>query len=373
MCTTDVYTVCAHTTSTELAHPLLHFKIRFFFASRTMTKIATHNGKFHADEVFAVSLLRNLDRFKTAEIVRSRDAQVLAGADVVLDVGGVYDPATHRYDHHQPEFKDAFSPVHKTLLSSAGLVYKHFGREILGVRAAGKLSEAQVEALYVHVYESFVEPFDANDNGISAYPADVKPIISRGFDIFSHVNLLNPGWNEAITPESSNQSFMKAVEVVSGAFDLYLNNCLNFWLPARDIVTQALDSKTVSSVDAVSSKILLLPTSCPWKDHLFNTAGTEDILYLIYPEGANASWRIQAVPESPDSFKSRLPLPEAWRGLRDAELDAVLQSSGVESGAIFIHRSGFIGGHKTEQGALAMARLAVELGSESESKKARTD
>lgn len=339
-----------------------------------MTKIATHNGKFHADEVFAVSLLRMLTQFKEAEIIRTRDAEILAQADVVLDVGGVYDPSTNRYDHHQPEFKDSFSPQFKTLLSSAGLVYKHFGKEIIAARAA-HLSPEQVEALYLHVYESFVEPFDANDNGISAYPSDIKPSIARGFDIFQHVNLLNPGWNEVITPESSNASFMKAVAVVSDAFNLYLNNCLNSWLPARDIVVQAIEDSNKmaaqSTVPAVESKILLLPTSCPWKDHLFSTPGTEEILYLIYPEGANASWRIQACPESSDSFVSRLALPEAWRGLRDAELDALLVPAGVEPGAVFVHRSGFIGGHKTKDGVLAMARLAVELGTQA--KKARTE
>lgn len=336
-------------------------------------KIATHNGKFHADEVFAVSLLRSLDRFKDAEIVRTRDPEILKTADVVLDVGGVYDPNSHRYDHHQPEFKDSFAPKFKTLLSSAGLVYKHFGREIL-LAAKPDLSETQCEAMYEHVYQSFVEPFDANDNGISAYPADVKPSIARGFDIFQHVNLLNPEWNEVITPQSSNESFMKAVSVVSSVFSLFLNNCLNAWLPARDIVLKALEeAKAVSSATKQTDEaILVLPTSCPWKQHLFDAAGTEKILYLIYPEGANDSWRIQACPESPDSFASRLALPEAWRGLRDAELDQILAPSGVESGAIFIHRSGFIGGHKTKQGALAMARLAVEIGSSS-SKKPRNE
>ena len=337
-----------------------------------MTKIATHNGKFHADEVFAFSLLRNLDRFKTAELIRTRDPELLKTADVVLDVGGVYDPTNHRYDHHQPEFKDSFSDQFKTLLSSAGLVYKHFGKEIIAAQAA-HLSPEQIEALYVHVYESFVEPFDANDNGISAYPADIKPTIARGFDIFQHVNLLNPGWNEIITPESSNASFMKAVELVSEIFNLYLNNCLNFWLPAREIIQKAIESKQISSSasNPEDSKILVLSAGCPWKDHLFNSAGTEEILYLIYPEGANDSWRIQACPESPDSFVSRLPLPEAWRGLRDVELDAVLTNDGVDTGAVFIHRSGFIGGHKTKEGALAMARLAVKIGESS--KKQRTE
>ena len=328
-----------------------------------MTKIATHNGKFHADEVFAISLLRSLDRYRDAEIIRTRDPEVLKTADVVVDVGSTYDPSTHRYDHHQPEFKDSFSPNFKTLLSSAGLVYKHFGREILSNKAV-QLSTNQIEALYQHVYESFVEPFDANDNGISAYPPEIKPKFARSFDIFSHVNLLNPGWNVTITPEVSNSAFMNAVEMVTGVFNLYLNDCLNSWLPARAIVHEALETKSkfaAASTHPSDAGILILTTSCPWKDHLFNAEGTEDILYLIYPEGANNSWRIQACPEAPDSFQSRLPLPEAWRGLRDAELDAVLASGGVESGAVFIHRSGFIGGHKTQTGAIAMARLAIEM------------
>ncbi len=63
--------------------------------------IATHNGKFHADEVFAISLLRRLERFAEAEIIRTRDTELLKTADVVVDVGGQYDPATDRYDHHQ--------------------------------------------------------------------------------------------------------------------------------------------------------------------------------------------------------------------------------------------------------------------------------
>lgn len=36
-----------------------------------------------------------------AEVLRSRDASLLKQCDVVLDVGGEYDPAQQRYDHHQ--------------------------------------------------------------------------------------------------------------------------------------------------------------------------------------------------------------------------------------------------------------------------------
>jgi uncharacterized UPF0160 family protein len=47
--------------------------------------------------------------------------------DIVVDVGGVYSPEKHRYDHHQRGFTEVFGygGFDKTKLSSAGLVYKY--------------------------------------------------------------------------------------------------------------------------------------------------------------------------------------------------------------------------------------------------------
>lgn len=36
-----------------------------------------------------------------AEIIRTRDPTQLAECDIVVDVGGEFDPKRHRYDHHQ--------------------------------------------------------------------------------------------------------------------------------------------------------------------------------------------------------------------------------------------------------------------------------
>ena len=36
-----------------------------------------------------------------SEIVRTRDPAQLAECDIVVDVGGEFDPKRHRYDHHQ--------------------------------------------------------------------------------------------------------------------------------------------------------------------------------------------------------------------------------------------------------------------------------
>ena len=80
-------------------------------------------------------------------------------------------------------------------------------------------------------------------------------------------------------------------------------------------------------------------------------------IYILFPDSTPGAYRIQAMPQTPDSFENRKPLPEAWRGLRDDELSNI---SGVP-GCIFVHAAGFIGGNKSFEGALQMATKALEI------------
>lgn len=136
----------------------------------------------------------------------------------MLDVGGEYIPSTHRYDHHQRGFTETFSPEHKTKLSSAGLVYKHFGRQILEQELAaadgGTANDTpKLDVLYKKLYENFIEALDGIDNGIQQYEGVSK--YSSRTDLSSRVahvggreaegeistdlfrSQLNPSWNEA--------------------------------------------------------------------------------------------------------------------------------------------------------------------------------
>lgn len=67
----------------------------------TLKVIGTHDGKFHCDEVLACAMLKLLPEYKDAIVKRSRDPVILDSCDIVVDVGGVFDPTIHRYDHHQ--------------------------------------------------------------------------------------------------------------------------------------------------------------------------------------------------------------------------------------------------------------------------------
>ena len=100
---------------------------------------------------------------------------VFAG-DVVVDVGGVYDASMFRFDHHQRSFHETLASLQpgkpfQIKLSSAGLVYCHFGRRviarILGVELGETEQARQVELIYDKLYDSFIAEMDAVDNGIS--------------------------------------------------------------------------------------------------------------------------------------------------------------------------------------------------------------
>lgn len=91
---------------------------------RTVNYLATHSGSFHADESLAIALLKSLPLYSSYNLVRTRDPALLKDATIVVDVGGEYDVAEKRFDHHQRGFDQVFGQGFTTKLSSAGLVYK---------------------------------------------------------------------------------------------------------------------------------------------------------------------------------------------------------------------------------------------------------
>jgi len=338
--------------------------------------IGTHNGHFHADEALAVYMMRkHVPTYSDARLVRTRDPALLAECHTVVDVGGEYDAARNRYDHHQRTFATTF-PERPTKLSSAGLVYMHFGREIVARRIGSASPEDEtVSLIWRKIYESFIEALDAHDNGISAYdPAGLsaagleKRFSDGGFTLGAMVGRLNPNWNDPIPSDPAeaqqyeDSRFELASQRIGEEFDRDLDYYTSSWLPARQVVADAFASR--SEYDAEGGRILVLKgQSVPWKDHLYTLEGEQKdeknkVLYVLYPEKPTpgAKWRIQCVPVTKDSFQSRKPLPETWRGFRDEQLDGI---SGIE-GCVFVHAAGFIGGNKTFEGALAMAKKALE-------------
>ncbi|XP_034245446.1 UPF0160 protein MYG1, mitochondrial [Thrips palmi] len=329
-------------------------------AARATPRIGTHDGVFHCDEVLACFMLKLLPQYKTAEIVRTRDDAVLDKCDVVVDVGGKYDPSNHRYDHHQREFQETASSLMpgkpwNIRLSSAGLVYCHFGREVIKQLVPDLKTDKDVEPIFNYVYERFVQEIDAIDNGVPMFEGEPRYRISS--NLSSRVGYLNPPWNAPPEDPKSMDRFEKATKLVGSEFVDRVTYASGAWWPARKYVLDAINSRFQIHP---SGQIMELEQFCPWKEHYFDLMkelqlDPSSINFMIF-NGGGDTWRVQGVPESATSFVGKLFLHPEWRGLRDAELSKL---SGID-GCVFAHASGFIGGNKTRDGALQMAIKSLD-------------
>ena len=106
-------------------------------------KLITHDGSFHADDLFACATLSVLleKKGEAFEIIRTRDGDIIRNGDYVFDVGGIYDPENNRLDHHQKG--GAGKRENGIEYSSFGLVWKKFGEEICNSKEIAKIVDNQ--------------------------------------------------------------------------------------------------------------------------------------------------------------------------------------------------------------------------------------
>ncbi|EDO18446.1 hypothetical protein Kpol_1032p40 [Vanderwaltozyma polyspora DSM 70294] len=329
-------------------------------ANNMVKQICTHSNSFHADEALAVYMLRLLPEYSDAKVVRSRDPAMWEDSDIVVDVSGKYDGIKF-FDHHQREFYETFSENYKTKLSSAGLVFKHFGRDIISSILTGNASmdSNKLDILYERVYKNFVEAIDANDNGINCYDVkgtDIEPkFIDKSITIPAVISNMNPDWNDDCSPEKFDENFFMASKFIGDIFFRLVKRYGDSWLPAKDLVEQAIKNRL--EVDP-SGKIILFDQFCPWKEHLYaveKELGIENQIQFVLFQDSGKTWRVSTVPVSSTSFEFRKGLPEELRGLRDDELS---EKSGVP-GCVFIHAAGFIGGAKSKDAVLKLAKMSL--------------
>ncbi|KAH3898787.1 Myg1p SCDLUD_005123 [Saccharomycodes ludwigii] len=322
--------------------------------------ICTHSGSFHADEALAVYMIKLLPEYSNSKLIRSRKTEDWEKADIIVDVCGVYDETQHKYDHHQRTFQEYFDKEKKTTtkLSSAGLIYKHFGKRIIQLLLShANEDEKMLDVLYNKIYDDFIESVDANDNGVSAYPSSIEPGFKNGLlTLPGVISSMNPNWNH---PDQSDahfdKCFLEASKFIGDIFVRYVKNLGESWYPAKTIVEESINNRF--TVDPERGAIIKFTQFVPWKEHLHaieKELGIENqIKFVLFPDNSG-SWRVSTVTISPGSFEFRLGLPTEWRGLRDDELSA---KSAIPN-CVFVHAAGFIGGNKTEEGALKMAQAS---------------
>lgn len=311
-----------------------------------MTIIATHNGIFHADEVFACATISSFSD-EEITVIRSRRAEDHSTADWVVDVGGVYDPNSERYDHHQWRWKEGEGEFHQdgTPRSSFGLVWGDAG--VLAVcHLVGDLSDEmaaeQIHEVAARIYHTLVREIDGLDTGYDAPPSDVTCL--------SHVI---SSFNDGEGTEDEN--FLEAVEFAEGYLRRKVRSIAR-WILDLEHLRQRLEGP-------VEGGLLILDRFVRWKSELARHTGgdPEGFDFVIYPSGG--SWRVEQIPVDedgriyPPARQGKIPLPVEWRAKSPEEL---VEMTGVED-AIFVHPTGFIGGARSREGAIALARKVQEL------------
>ena len=294
-------------------------------------RVATHPGNFHADDVFAIAVLRLAHgRF---ELVRTRDTAVYDACDIRVDVGGRNDPRTGDYDHHQRG--GAGERPNGIRYASFGLVWRAHGEALAGSPEAAAALDARL-----------VAGVDANDTGqtiTEPLVPDVWPMTVSGI-----VAALNPAWDEELTAEQEDARFEEAVALATGILERQIAGSAA-WQRARRLVGDAV-------AGAADPRLVELERNMPWREIVVTTA--PEARFVLYPK--SEGWGVQAVPRELGEFANRVDFPAEWAGHSGAEL---AQASGVPD-AIFCHPAGFYASAGSREGVLALARGALEAAGE---------
>ncbi len=291
-------------------------------------RVATHSGSFHADEVFALAALAVVHG--PLDVVRSREDDVLAGADARVDVGLRDDPATGDFDHHQKG--GAGGRPNGIRYASFGLVWRH-----VGVQACG--GDAEAAALVDEILVQGVDALDTGQELATPLFEGVKPMT-----VSDMIAAVNPRWDEPDDDAAMAARFAEATAIADGVLRREISGAL---------ATRRAHAVVAAGVTAAADpRIVELDRGVPW--HRAIHALAPEALFVIVPK--STGWGVQAVPATLGQFRNRRDLPEAWAGLQAEDLARV---SGVAD-ATFCHSARFLAVARTPEGARDLARLALE-------------
>ena len=232
----------------------------------------THNGKFHADEVFATAFL--ILAFKDCNFVWKRVSQVpyMYNDDTPNVI--IYDIGNGKFDHHGdncPKRADG------TKYAAFGLIFRQYGQKVLGDN-------------FELFDKKFVQPIDLTDNyGQEKYPNPLS----------SYIASMNPLFDN--DRESSDGQFEKAVEI---AIEILKREFLSI------VSRNNSDIFIREAIEKSDGKVLILDRYARWQNVVIKESNAKFVIFPSPREGYN----LQTVPTS---FKNavktqRVSFPEEW-------------------------------------------------------------
>ncbi|WP_420475429.1 MYG1 family protein [Noviherbaspirillum sp. ST9] len=307
--------------------------------------IATHSGKFHADDVWAVAVLDIV--FPGCTLLRTRDAEQIRAADFAVDVGGIWDPQSGRFDHHQKGFSGARQSG--VVYASAGLVWRTHGARcvaLLAQRHTGHaLADEEAQQIAWAIDADLVQYLDMSDTGTARNAPG-------GYGLSAVVSGFNPTWLDEQDAGSVDAAEAMRLKQFRRAMEFIVDVLVN---QVKYRVGSMLALERVRKAQVLEEGRLLYVDNgaLPWTAIVRNEM--PKVLFVISYGIADNRYMLHTVPANPDTFEARADLPQAWAGLQGEELAAV---TGVAD-AVFCHNNLFIAAARSYDGALEMARQAL--------------
>ena len=255
------------------------------------TIIATHNGLFHIDEIaaFALLVVFNKISFDKVKLIRTRDANKIKQADIVLDVGGEYSSDNLRFDHHQ---------LINGTLSTAGLVWQWIKEN---------------QNISYHSIDKLIIAIDKHDCGIEMMPE---------FSLAQIVSSLNGDIHD---DTAQLNAFKTALNVVI-TFIASLKSTQDELLCTQKIIESA-------KIHTFKDKsILELPSYCQgWKQFIHGESELAFITHVIWYVEHKEEWCVQ-VPR-----------------INEENLTLNHPSLKQDKNSLFVHQNGFIAFYKLKE------------------------
>ncbi len=295
--------------------------------------VATHSGKYHTDDLFAVSTIQILLGEDNVEVIRTRDVEEIKKADYVVDIGGVNDSDTEHFDHHQTG--GAGTRKNGVPYASFGLVWKKYGEKL-----AGGFRQAHI------VDEKLVQPIDADDNGYPLFLLTDEKILP--YKLNTMLSAFRPTWKER---QNYDEIFMEMLPLTRKILKREIE------LAGQFIEVEGYIQKTYEESD--DKQIIVFGEDQQYgREPIGNVLCTypEPLFAIVYrPE--QGAWQTLAIKKSFDTFESRKRLTEEWGGNKSPE---ELQKLTGFPDVIFVHNNGFLALSKSKETALGLARLSMK-------------
>jgi uncharacterized UPF0160 family protein len=184
-----------------------------------------------------------------------------------------------------------------TLLSSAGLVYKYFGKEIIDSICKTEynrtLDTDMIEKLHKKLYNGMILEIDAGDCGVDV-AAETRYNINT--DLPGRVAGFNEPWNAPKGFYNQHNQFKKAMKICEEEFLRQVYHQVVIKLPAYEIVKKAFDDREKFHP---SGLFLYFDSYAPWQSHLFKIeeeSGNQGLIKFAFYKDERNMIRIQTVP-----------------------------------------------------------------------------